>query len=541
MNGFATMFSVSWRTNRRVLLAWIIGLSAAFVASAWSLHGLYDTPDKLATYAKATAAGSALYAINGRPHGLTTIGGVIAYEFGFMSAIAFPLMGIHLMVRMTRGEERAGRLDLLRAGDIGRSAPAAAALTLVTAAFSVIAGTMVLTLSALHVGWPAAALYPISLAVLGWWFAALTAMGAQCVAAPRMVTGIGLGALVGAFLLRGIGAVRHDGTVWFSPIGWAEQTTPYDGPRWWPLLLAVLTGALFIAAMVRLVARRDVGQGLFASRRGRAHASQAILNPVGLAVRQHRGPIIAWCVVTALVAVSFGALTQGVQSMMSDNDTLQQVFGTGASSADAYLAFTIALLALMCAAFGVQAVGSVADEEGAGRLESLLTGNVSRSRWLRAQVLVIGCGLVVVALVGGLALGVSDAIATTDSGAVGRLLWSTLAYVPAAASVPALGVVAYCGRARYVSAGWMAFIFVAVVATLGDALQLPQWVRDVSPLTWIGRVPGATVELTGVVGAAVLTLVFAALATVAFTRRDVSTGSSGLLHRGRLRVDHAMA
>ncbi len=116
------MLAISWRSNRQQIIVWVLGMVAVFAATAASIDGLYRTPGALRTYAEAATAGSSLYAINGRPFGLDNIGGPIVYEFGFVAAIAIPLMGLVLTTRMTRLEEQTGRMELLRAGIVGRTA-----------------------------------------------------------------------------------------------------------------------------------------------------------------------------------------------------------------------------------------------------------------------------------------------------------------------------------------------------------------------------------------------------------------------------------
>ena len=93
----------------------------------------------------------------------------------------------------------------------------------------------------------------------------------------------------------------------------------------------------------------------------------------------------------------------------------------------------------------------------------------------------------IVALAGGLGLGISNAITTHDAAQIWRLTGATLAYLPAAALVLALSAVLYALRPSLLWIAWLLFVFVTVVAVLGDTLQLPDWVKDLSPMSWVGR------------------------------------------------------
>ncbi|SEL53408.1 ABC transporter permease [Rhodococcus maanshanensis] len=525
MNGYRRLLAIHWRSNRRVILAWALGLAAAFAATAWSIDSLYSTPEELAAYAAATEAGSAMEMINGTPYGVTNIGGVIAYEFGFVSAIAFPLMGIHLVVSMTRAEEQSGRMELLRAARIGRLATSGSAMTLVSGGLALVAASMAGTLALLGIGWPGVVLYPVSSALLGGCFAALALLGAQVVATPRAVTAIGLGALVFGFLARGVGDVRDNLVVWLSPIGWAEQSRPFADARWWPTLVSIGFVALAVTAALWAADRRDLGQGLFASRPGRTGAAPRLLGPYGFAARQHRAATVSWCVISALVGASFGSLADALRTMMADSETFREAFGGGGTDLDGYLAYVVTLLALIGLGFGLQSVGRIAEEERDGRLEMVMGAGTARNRWLAAHCLAVAGGMTAVALSGGLALGISDALAVGEPAAVPRFAAATLAYLPAMCAVPALALAAYCISPRLLGTGWLVFVVIAVVATLADALQMPDWMRDLSPLTWVGRVPGEPVHMWAVLITSVLALGFAVLAATGLGHRDIPGGS----------------
>lgn len=524
------MAGVGLRGSRRQMLCWVLGLAVVFAGTVWSLDSLYSTQAELASYRAATESGAALFAINGRPYGLDDLGGVIAYEFGFMSALALPLMGIHLVTRMTRREEESGRAELLRAGSVGRVAGLAAAVALTVSALILVSVSMVVALLATGLEVSGALLYSVALMSLGCCFAGIAALAAQIVASARNILGICLAVLIAAFLFRGIGDVRGNGLVWLSPIGWAEQARPFGAARWWPVLLALGFAAVLFGAACWVAGRRDHGAGVLAARRGPASASPILLRPWGFAFRRHRGGIVAWSVIGALVATSFGALADAIRTVMADNAALQDVFGGGSANPDAYLSFVAVLLALIVAGFAVQGVGRIAEDEPGDRLEPVLAGSVSRARWLAAEVLTVGCGTAVVATVSGFALGVSDALAVGDSSAVMRLTLATLSYLPSVLVLLGLAVALYGIRPAALSASWAAFVAVAVIATLADTLRLPEWLRHLSPLEWVGRTPSDAVSPLALIASATLAAALITLGLNGFTTRDIPMRSGpGLL------------
>ena len=95
--GLRAMLGVQWRTHRRGTLVWVLALIAMMVGTAGSIAGLYNTPEKIHTYAQAATTGEALVAVNGRVEGIDSLGGIIADEFGFLAAFLLPLLGISLV------------------------------------------------------------------------------------------------------------------------------------------------------------------------------------------------------------------------------------------------------------------------------------------------------------------------------------------------------------------------------------------------------------------------------------------------------------
>ncbi|MDN5854966.1 MAG: hypothetical protein L0K86_19370, partial [Actinomycetia bacterium] len=212
--GARIMLRAHWRSGRRALLAWVITLIALFAATVESMNSLYDTAEKIADYAAGTRSGSATLAINGEPYGVDNIGGVIAYELGFMTAIALPLMGILLVAKWTRREEESGRLEMIRAGAVARRAPLAAALVWAVLALAVTAVGLTVSMGAIGIAWSDALLYAVSTVSLGVWFGAVTALAAQIVERTRAVYAVGLAVLTAAFVLRGAGAVGDNVLTW---------------------------------------------------------------------------------------------------------------------------------------------------------------------------------------------------------------------------------------------------------------------------------------------------------------------------------------
>ena len=135
-------------------------------------------------------------------------------------------------------------------------------------------------------------------------------------------------------------------------------------------------------------------------------------------------------------------------------------------------------------------------------------------RWLGAQVLVVTTGLVALVVVSAVVFAATTALSTGDSGYLGTLLKSGLAYLPAELVIAAVAVLLYGFVPRAFALAWAAFGAVTFIGLLGSGLQLPDWVLNLSPLTHVGKPPVDAIDTTAL---AWLGLAAALLASAAFT------------------------
>ncbi|WP_299518164.1 hypothetical protein [uncultured Serinicoccus sp.] len=531
--GVGTMTGIALRTGWRTLLAWVVGLVAVMVLTGSSISALYDTPEKLAGYA-ASLGGDALAVINGRVAGLDTLGGVLANEFGFVLSFAVPVMAIALTTRHTRREEETGRLELLLAARIGRDAPLAAAVLLISTAM-VVTGAGVGAAMVPFGTDPAGALrYGLAVAGLGLVFVGVTAAAAQVVEHARAVWGIGLALTLVSFLLRGVGALREGALVWVSPHGWVDEVRAFgEDARWWPLALPVVLWAGLVALAVVLRGRRDVGGGLLRPRRAPPRASAALQTSLGLAWRQQRTVVAGWALGAAALMAVFGSLAQEIVDAVLDNPELGGFLGAGPEAegraADLVLApmmsTFLVMLALLMSAYVLVAVGSWRREEGSGRLEVALSAPRSRSGWLGPRLLVVALGALVVGGVGALALGAGAAASLEDDAWLGEVIGAGAAQLPAVLVFLGLGAALFGWLPRVQALGWAAFAVAAVLAYLGPGLGLPPWLLDLTPFLAVGQdVVGQGPQPAALAVLTVLGLVLLAAGFVGLRRRDVPAG-----------------
>jgi ABC-2 type transport system permease protein len=511
------------RRDRVRLPVWVLAILGVVYSSAAAVQGLYDTPAALARYAATMGGSPAVVAMSGPATALDTLGGVTVYEINTTVLVAVALMAVFLVVRHTRGEEETGRTEMLRSTVVGRHAPALAALTVVGAGTVAVAAGIGAIMLGLGLPAEGSLAYAASVAAYGLFFTAVGACAAQVTAHARGALGIA-GALVGAaFALRAAGDVGNPLLSWLSPMGWAQAVRPFGDERWWPLLLLVALTAGVLALGAELTTHRDVGSGLVPPRAGPDHAPPRLGTAVGLAARLQRGSLIGWSVGVFVAGVSFGSLTNSVEEFIELNEEVARVFaGTGPSLVDAFLGTMLLFLALASSGFTVSSVLRMRSEETAGRVEPLLATGLTRRRWAAGALATTLAGTVLVAVAGGLGIGLAHGLVSGDLSQVPRLMLAALAYVPATLVLGAVGVVLVGWLPRAAVAVWAGMAFCFVVGWLAEVLGFPRWVVEMSPYSHVALVPAQDLGWGALLTLCAVSVGLVTLGITKLVKRDIA-------------------
>lgn len=506
-------------------VAWITGIVMLVISTAASTKGIYPTEESLRGAAALVEDNPAALAFNGPDQALDTMGGQVAFQLGAFGLVIVGLMTLLLVSRLTRTEEDSGRLELIRSMPVGRHAPLGAALTIV-AVLDVAVGAVVAA-CLLSQGLPLVGSIALgaSYTAFGFAFLGITAVTAQVAENPRVAAGAAGGLLGLSFAVRAVGDISGGGVSWLSPMGWAQKVRPYAGEQLLPLLLLVLLGAGLVWVAVLVSERRDFGSGVVAPRPGPERASRSLSSPLGLALRSSRGAIGGWGLSVAALGLVYGSLAQSIDDFVADNEALADLvagFG-GADLTTSYLATSLLITALLAAGPGLQIVTRLRAEEVAMRTETVLATRTSRTTWTGTH-LVVALGAGAVAMIfGGLALGGGYAVTGGGARQVPRLLFASLAYVPAIWVLIGLAGAAYGLRPRLVAAGWVALAGCFVIAMFGPILDLPQWALHPSPFQHTPAAPAEGIRVLPLLVLVALAGALLGLGLGSFRRRDLVT------------------
>ncbi|MEO3751527.1 ABC transporter permease [Streptomyces sp. B6B3] len=528
--GTGTLVRFALRRDRIRLPVWLAALVFTTVSSVSSFESTYADPQDRRDIARTMDSPAGL-AMTGPEHYLD--GG---YDFGAMTGhqmlgfmgIFIGLMSVLTLVRHTRNEEETGRAELLRAGVVGRHSHLASALVVVCGANLLLGLLLWGSLGSMGLAGmdsTGSLLYGAANAAIGITFAGIAAVTVQITTFSRGASGMALGAIGIAYALRATGDVGADFLSWLSPIGWIQRTYVYLDDRWWPLLLNLALALLTAAAGFALSTRRDVGSGLRPPRPGRPTATDALARPVGFAVRLHRGVLFGFAAGLLLFGLMYGSILGDAEEMIEDIDSLQKSIAElgGSSVAESFGSVVMSILAIIAASYVVMATLRPRAEETGGRAEPVLATGVSRDRWLGSHVVVALVGGTLVMLLGGLAFGVSGAASAGESDLLWKLTGASLAYAPALWLTAGIAVLLFGWWPRAAAAAWAVPAYSFLTVYLGEIIEMPDWLANLSPIGHVPQLPAADLDL---VPLAVLTVLAAGsiwCGLLGFRRRDLES------------------
>ncbi len=476
------------------MLSFALLFAGIAVAHSAGYRNTYPTLADRLQFAQSFGDNKAARLFYGTPHQLETIGGYTAWRAGGVLSLFAAFFGLLAAVRALRGEEDAGRQELVAAGAITRGAAFAARIVAIGAT---IAGLWLATVAGLVAGGlpaPGSTFLAVSTVSAAAVYGGVGALTSQLLPSRRGALELG-GAFFGLdFLLRVVSDTANVQAVhWVSPLGWVEELRPFADPRPAVLMLPAVASAALLALARVLERRRDVGLGVFVQHdvARRSHL-RLLRSPTLLALRSEWISLAVWAAAAGGFAFVVGTISKSVTSAgLSANlqQQLHKVGGIQIATASGYMALTFLFFALAVALFCCGQLAASRGEEAAGRLETLFALPQSRTGWLAGRLGLAVGGAAVIAV----AAGLGAAIGATAVGAdvsVPRLLEASLNCVPASVCFLGLGALLVAVLPRYGVGAAYALVSLAFVWELfGALLGTPSWLLGVSPFHQIGLVP----------------------------------------------------
>jgi len=529
LTGTTALARLALRRDKIMLPVWVYVVVIGVATNAYSFVKLYKTASSRAALVASGQSNPALLFLYGRLNGTST-GALTAWRYGVWGALFAALMSVFIVIRHTRADEEAGRLELIGSARVGRRAPLVSALAVAALANAVLTAVLCAVLPLL--GLPAAGSAALALAIgtCGLAFTGISAVAAQLTSGARAARGLAIGVLGAAFLARAVGDSAGAGgpawLTWVLPLGWTETLRPYAGERWWVLALPLVVFAAGVWIAFPVAAHRDYGAGLLPDRPGRPAASALLRGPVSLAWRLQWGALAGWVAGYAVLFAVCGAAAKGIGQLFGTSSALEKEFtrlGGQSALVNAYLASLMLLAGLAAAAYAVSAVLRLRSEETEGRAEPVLAAASGRVRWGLSHVVVAVIGPAVLLAVAGVATGLGYGLRAGGTGAeVDRMLGGGMAELPAALVVAGVAIAAFGLLPRASAAvGWTVLGLAVVLNVFGQVLQMSRWVLDVSPFTHVPRLPGGTVSAAPLLWLSALAVALGVTGLAGLRHRDI--------------------
>jgi ABC-2 type transport system permease protein len=485
-----------------------------------------------------------LKALIGRSGALDTVAGYASWRLLGILSILGAIWGLLTSTRLVRGDEEAGRYELLLAGRTTRRRAAGQSIAGLGAGLVVLfalttVGTVLLGRDhTVNLTLGQCLYFSVTLVAGAATFLAVGALTSQ-LAGTRLqaagmagtVFGVAYGLRMVADSVPGLHRLA-----WLSPLGWIEQSRPLTSPQ--PLALLPV-GVLILglgAAAVYLAGTRDLGASTLPARDSGVPHLALLANPVGLAVRLIRPVILGWWFAVAAVSVLLGSVAQAsvkdVEGGASVARAVNRLGGHGSLVA-VYLGLTFLLLALMIALIGAGQISALRAEEADGHLENLVVRPVSRTTWLAGRMLLATVVLVVSGILAGLgAWAGMGGGAGMDGGAgngaageigLGSLIAAGLNVVTPALFLLGLGTLTLGVWPRRTSAvvyGYLAWSF--LVEFIGGAANTSHWLLDTSVFFHLVPAPATAPDLSSNAVLVGLALAGTMIGAVLLNRRDLA-------------------
>lgn len=514
------------RKDRIRIPLWIIGIVFFTLIVPVALDDMFPTQEERDVMAE-TMKNPAMTAMMG-PGDLDnyTIGAMTTHNMLLLTAVAVGLMSILFVTRHTRAEEEDGQSELIHALPVGK-------LAYLNATFIVLVVTNIILALASGFGLYAlgiesmdlegSLLYGAALGATGLFFAGLTGVFAQVTESSRGASGLSIGFLLLAYLIRAVGDVSNETLSLISPLGYVTRTEAYSNDVWWPII--VLVGAslfLFIFANY-LNSIRDWGAGFIQARPGKKQASRYLETPIGLAFRIQRTAFISWAIGMFVLGMSYGSVMGDLESFFQGNELLEEllVAEEGYTLTERFIPMLMLVMAILSSIPPVMAMNKLVGEERKNRIEPILARAVSRTKLMMSYLLIAVINAFIMLSLTSIGLWVAAETVMEDGLPFGAIYGAGMVYFPAVLVLIGFAALMIGVLPRLTSLVWVYIVASFLINYLGGLLDLPEWLENISPFGYIPALPVDDLDWMPVIVLSLIAIGLMVIGFIGYRRRDM--------------------
>lgn len=429
--------------------------------------------------------------------------------------------------RSTRGEEDAGRWDLLLAGRLRIADVLLRSLVALAGSAALIGVAVVSALLAAGTAAAGALIHAAGITCVAMTFATVALLTSQVMPGRSSATGAAVAAIGVSLALR----IAADSSpqlawlAWVTPFGLTARSAPYADNLVAPLIVLSAFPIALAAAAVVAAHHRDVGDGVVTLSDSRPPRTAQLQSVVGFALRRTAGITLGWATGVAASFMLAGALLTTVLEYFRTNARIAEMAAAaglnGPVSVNTFVAPLFVLLPAVTGLYAAMRLATLIADEKAGRWTLLFAQPISRVRLLSAEVAVTVGAVIALHCAAAIAIWcgatLTDAPLRFTDALAGALNPVPVALLAAGAAVLGVG---------WFPSGVLAFGALPIVGgylvnVLTQSVNAPSWIAELSPWAHVAAVPDAPPDW----GATLVLLLLGGVLTVfgifGYVQRDV--------------------
>jgi len=549
-NNTGTLIKFIFRRERFISVMWIAILVLFTVGVAPAMENMF--PDATSRDAFAASVNNpVMVAMMGPVYGASnyTSGAMYTGMMLLWYSMAVAIMNIFFVVRHTRADEQAGRVEVVRSLPTGRLANLNATMIsafILNLILGLLTGFGLAALGLEGMDFAGSMAYGLATMAIGVVFASIAALFSQLSANAGGATGMSFMSMGAFYAIRAAGDMQGSEIIsCISPLGLVLRTQAYIENNVWPALVMILTAIVLSLIAYKLNSIRDLGQGFIASRPGRATASASLLSSFGLAWRLLRTPLIVWAIIMFSLGASYASVIGNIDALIGDSTEYMQVIGVPVdqlatmSAADqaklivnSFGIFVTLMMTLVCIVPVLNAILKARSEEQEGRTENVLTRAVPRCKYLAGYVVLAYITSVVIQFLTAIGLyGTAAYMAGSENPfTFSELMASYFAFLPALWIMIAFAVLIVGLLPRLTGIVWGYFGVVVFLSFIGR-LVVPDnmsWIMNITPFQHVSQpVPSTdsfsnfTIDFTPLIIMTGIAAVLTIAGFISYRKRDM--------------------
>ncbi len=520
------------RQRRKVAVAfgWMAGIVT--LSAVYGYRAAYPNSFDRAKLSLSFSHDAGIAAVFGPARSLETVAGFTAFRTLGVVPLIIAIWALLSSTRALRGEEDAGRWEILAAAPVSKRQATVATIRGLygTLLITLVVTSAIVTATALlshEFSVRGGLFFAITLIASGFFFTAVGALTSQ-IASTRRLAATQAGLVLGlSFVIRAV-ADASPGIAWLhwlSPLGWITETAPLTHSRWLGLLLTLVTTVLLTVISVQLSFNRDLGASLIPERTTDRDGFN-IKGAISLSVALMRVSVIGWMLGFFLMSFAFGLVAHGATKAFSGSAGIQRTFTSLGISKSSELFFGVIFMMLTSALmFAATAHASaLREQESEGYLDHLLVAPLSRTRALLARIGVSVISLVAIALSAGAGAFVGSSL-RGGTLSVRSAVLAALNMVPSALLLFGFAIMVFGIAPRATSViGQSLLAWSFLMELVGSTLKLNHWILDTSLLHHMAFAPATDPRWAQGGLLLIISLVLVSIGVTAFNRRDTAIG-----------------